>query len=160
MSTSLDVVTAPLVVQTTRPATVGARVIRFGAGQTANLLQVEDEAGNVLFAVTPPGTTQHNGPTSSPCAAAQTVTTGYTITLPTGGFHQLLTTGGAVTGVILTAGRFDGDKVELLNNSGNSITFAAAGTSNVADGVSAVIAANTKMSLTWSATAAKWFHGN
>ncbi len=71
-----------------------------------------------------------------------------------------LTTGGAVTGVILTAGSISGQQVVLINTSANSITFAAAGTSNVADGTSAVIAANTRMTLVWDATAARWYHGN
>lgn len=100
------------------------------------------------------------GPVRSPVTTAQTIASSGTITLPTSGRTKLLTTGGAVTGVILTAGRFDGEELNLLNTSANSITFAAAGTSNVADGTSAVIAANTRMSLVWDATSARWYHGN
>jgi hypothetical protein len=100
------------------------------------------------------------GPVSSPVTAAQALVTGNTITLPTSGLNKLVTCAAAVTGAIMTAGRFDGDEVCLLNNSANSCTFAAAGTSKVADGASAVIAANTSMRLVYSTSAALWFHGN
>lgn len=96
-------------------------------------------------------------PFKSPVTTAQTVTNGYTITLPTSGYKQLLTTGGAVTGVILTAGVTDGQQVILFNTSANSVTFAAAGTSNVADGVSAVIPALRAMQFDWDATSARWY---
>ena len=95
----------------------------------------------------------------SSLAAAASVTTSGTITLPTGK-TKLLTTAGAVTGVILTAGTYDGQELVLVNTSANSITFAAAGTSNVANGVSAVIAALTRMTLVWDATSARWYQGN
>jgi hypothetical protein len=97
------------------------------------------------------------GPVRSPVTAAQTVAGSGTITLPTTGRNKLLTTGGAVTGVILTAGRTDGEEVVLLNTSANSITFAAAGTSNVSNGTSAVIAANAAMKLIWDATGSRWY---
>jgi hypothetical protein len=93
-------------------------------------------------------------------AASQTVTGSGTITVDTTSKNYYLTTGGAVTGVILSAGTIDGQECVLVNTSANSITFATAATSNVADGTSAVIAANTRMSLTWSQTAARWYHGN
>jgi L-threonylcarbamoyladenylate synthase len=64
---------------------------------------------------------------------------------------------GAATGVILTAGTYDGQELTLFNNSANSITFAAVGTSNVANGTSAVIAANTGMTLVWSVSDLKWY---
>jgi hypothetical protein len=44
-----------------------------------------------------------------------------------------------------------------MNTSANSITFAAAGTSNVSNGTSAVIAANTAMKLVWDATGSRWY---
>lgn len=97
-----------------------------------------------------------NGSASSLDAAA-TVTTSGTITLPTTGNVKKLTTGGAVTGVILTAGAYDGQELTLVNVSANSITFAAAGTSNVADGTSGVIAANRSMKFIWDATSARWY---
>ena len=100
------------------------------------------------------------GPVRSVVTAAQTIATGNTITLPTTGKTKLLTNAGAATGVILAAGRHDGEEITLINNAAASITFAASGTSRVADGTSAVIAALTRMDLVWDATSALWYHGN
>jgi hypothetical protein len=60
--------------------------------------------------------------------------------------------GAAVTGVILTAGAFAGDTVIIINEAAaaNSVTFAAQGTSRVADGVSSVIAGLTARRFVWS----------
>jgi len=68
-----------------------------------------------------------------------------------------VTTAGAVTGVILQAGTQQGQPVIVVNTSANSITFAAVGTSNVADGVSDVIAANTSARYSW--IGATWSRG-
>jgi hypothetical protein len=105
-----------------------------------------------------PGNLTVNGGINGPVAAAQNITAnGQTITLPVSN-SKLLTNNGAYTGIILTAGTVDGQQLTLINNTANSVTFAASGTSNVADGVSAVIAANRAMYFEWSATAALWFH--
>ena len=90
----------------------------------------------------------------------QVIATDGTVTLPTYSSIKRLNPAAAVTGVILPVGREEGDTVTLVNISANSITFAAAATSRVADGASAVIAALTRMTLIWDATAARWFHGN
>ena len=99
------------------------------------------------------------GAVSSPPATAQNLTNSATITLPTGGDTKPLTaTGGSVTGIILTAGTVDGQKLVLFNKeASNTITFAAAGTSNVADGTSAVLGALRAMSLVWDATSSRWY---
>lgn len=104
------------------------------------------------------GTISLAGPVSSPVTAAQTLASTNTVTLPTTGIVKLVTNAGAVTGIILPVGRVDGDEIVLMNISANSITMAAAGTSRVADGVSCVIAALTKMSFRWSATQSLWYH--
>jgi hypothetical protein len=66
----------------------------------------------------------------------------------------------AVTGVILQAGTHPGQVCFVINeaNAANTITFAAAGTSNVADGVSAVIAGLRQMQFTWDASTNLWYH--
>lgn len=89
---------------------------------------------------------------------AQSVTTGGTISLAPGVTIQRLTTAGAVTGVIMPAGTANGQHVMLFNTSGNTITFAAAGTSRVADGASAVIAANTMKTFAWDGVGNLWYH--
>jgi hypothetical protein len=65
----------------------------------------------------------------------------------------------AVTGVILGAGSVDGQRVTISNEAtaANTITFAAAGTSNVADGTSSVIAGLTARSFVWVANSSRWF---
>lgn len=68
-----------------------------------------------------------------------------------------LTTAGAVTGVIMAAGYASGHTVLLVNESGNSITFAASGTSRVAAGVAAAVAALTKMILVWDSSTNLWY---
>ena len=67
-----------------------------------------------------------------------------------------LTTAGAVTGVIMPVG-YAGAPVYLVNESANSITFAASGTSRVAAGVSAVLAAFSKMVLVWDSATSLWY---
>jgi hypothetical protein len=61
----------------------------------------------------------------------------------------------AITGVILASGTTTGQIVTVLNNSTFSITFAASGTSHVADGVSDVIAADTARDFIWNGSL--WF---
>lgn len=99
------------------------------------------------------------GTVSSPFPTVQNLATGNTITLPTAGkTKRLSASGGSVTGIILTAGTIDGQELTLINiEASNTITFAAAGTSNVADGTSAVLAANRSMTLVWDATSSRWY---
>ncbi len=96
---------------------------------------------------------------STPMTAAQDIATGNTITLPSGGYFKSLdATAGAATGVILTAGTVAGQVIMLCNkHATNSITFAAAGTSNVANGASANIPALTAKKFVWNATESRWF---
>lgn len=70
-----------------------------------------------------------------------------------------VTTAGNVTGVILQSGgsNFDGQQVWVINESANTITFAAAGTSHVADGVSDVIAATSARLYVWDINTSLWY---
>ena len=133
-------------------------------GPTTGRPTAKAEAGAMFFDTDIKAQLAHNGTNwnilggpSSSLAAAATIATSGTIALPTQGDTAKLTTGGVVTGVILTAGTYDGQRLSLINTSANSITFAAAGTSNVADGTSAVLAANRSMTFVWDATSARWY---
>lgn len=133
-------------------------------GPTAGRPTAKAEAGAMFFDTTIGAQLVHNGTNwnilggpSSSLATAATIATSGTIALPAQGDTAKLTTGGAVTGVVLTAGTYDGQRLNLINTSANSITFAAAGTSNVADGTSAVLAANRSMCFVWEATSARWY---
>ncbi len=64
---------------------------------------------------------------------------------------------GSRTGVILEAGTVAGQKLVVENNSANTITFATAATSNVADGATSPIPALCCRTFYWSAAATRWF---
>lgn len=90
-------------------------------------------------------------------ASAATIANGGAID-PTGLGLARVTTTGAVTGVILVAGLYSGQLVTVVNESTNSITFAAAATSHVADGVSCVIAPLTQKVFVWDSGTSLWYH--
>lgn len=68
--------------------------------------------------------------------------------------------GGSRTGIILQAGEVDGQIVRISNisDAAETITFAAAATSNVASGTSMVVARYETVEFVWSETIGKW-HG-
>lgn len=65
---------------------------------------------------------------------------------------------GNVASIILASGTQAGQQVTVINESAFTVTFAASGTSHVADGVSAVILANRKMDFTWDSGTSLWYH--
>lgn len=67
--------------------------------------------------------------------------------------------GGAVTGIILQSGVVPGQSCWVINEAAgaNSITFAASGTSHVADGVSDVLAGLTARLFIWDSVTALWY---
>lgn len=90
-------------------------------------------------------------------AASAAITNGQTITTA-GTVLARINPGSAVTGIILQAGTQPGQKCVVVNeNSTNSATFAASGTSNVADGVSSVVANLRSASFYWDSVQALWF---
>lgn len=91
-------------------------------------------------------------------ASPQALTSNAAITVNTAYSLIPLTATGAVTGITMpTAGLQSGQTVTLLNQSAFSITFAAAGTSAVADGVSDVIAALTAVAYIWDGNTSLWY---
>lgn len=66
---------------------------------------------------------------------------------------------GNVTGIILGVGTLAGQKVTVINESAFSVTFAASGTSNVADGTGSVIATLTAATFTWNGGTNLWYRG-
>jgi hypothetical protein len=64
---------------------------------------------------------------------------------------------GSFTGLILYPGGFTGQLCTIINTGSGSLTFAAAGTSHVANGVAAVIATATAATFVWDATASLWY---
>lgn len=88
--------------------------------------------------------------------AAATASSG---TITTAGVDQArVNPSGNITGVILQAGTYANQPCTVVNESAFTVTFAAVGTSNVADGTSAVIAANRCMIFRWDSGVSKWYH--
>lgn len=86
---------------------------------------------------------------------AQTIATSGTIVH--NGFSRVrLTNAGAVTGIIIQDGAFDGQMLILQNETGNTITAATAATSKVLAGTSFVVAANSIAILVWEAALGRW----
>jgi hypothetical protein len=115
------------------------------AHPTGGSLRIADSSGNVAW---------------STKQSATTPDTGNNGTISTTGIGLARVTPAANrTGVILQAGVTPTQEVTVVNNSTSfSITFDVVGTSHVADGVSAVIAANKSMSFIWDSVASKWYH--
>ena len=91
--------------------------------------------------------------------AVQALSTSGTIKTATDGQFGLIpvTETGAVTGMILEAPTRGNSQVTIVNRSNFSITFAASGTSHVADGVSDVIAALTARAYTYDTGTSLWY---
>ena len=85
-----------------------------------------------------------------------TIANGGTFTHSGSGVVQV-TTGGAVTGTIVELGTHPGQILLLVNNSANTITMAAVGTSNVAGGVGAIVPANAALLLAWNHLNSRWY---
>lgn len=70
-----------------------------------------------------------------------------------------VTTAGAVTAVTMSAGVKAGQLCAIIHEgaAANTITFAASGTSNVADGTADVITGPSARLFVWDATTALWY---
>lgn len=90
-----------------------------------------------------------------------TLATGNTINVGTsGGYGSVrVTAAAAVTGIILQAGTKPGQEFTIIHEgaAANTITFAAAGTSNVADGASDVITGPSARTFIWDSVTALWY---
>lgn len=102
------------------------------------------------------GITELRGRTTPPADAGNptTLTNSSTITGET--LIHRVTNGGAVTGIILSKGRHDGQLCIVLNHAAASATFAADATSNVLDGTNIAIAAKRACLLVWDRQQGVW----
>lgn len=90
-------------------------------------------------------------------AVAQSITAnGQTINTQALRFIRVTTTG-AFTGIILQGANDYRSEITVINESANAITFAASGTSNVADGVADVIPALTARKFNWDNGTNLWY---
>ena len=128
--------------QNTGAGVAGASVLKINAAGT-NVEAIEIEAG-VLFEAEITATAGAGNGETLPI-------TGNTI------FYD--PNGGSRTGVIVTAGLRDGQRVTIVNiaDAAETITFAAFATSNVAGGVSVSIAQFECLTLLWNSTRALWY---
>jgi hypothetical protein len=89
-------------------------------------------------------------------ASAAAIVNSDTITTYTVGASRV-NPAGNVTGIILEAGTEPAQVVAVVNESAFTVTFAAAGTSNVADGTSSVISANRCALFVWDSSTSRWY---
>lgn len=121
-------------------------------------LSIGGQAGTVAGAAASTGGALFTTPTVT-SGSATSIDTGGTITHNNCGVAIVAnSTAANKTGVIVQVGTAHGQKLTILNTTAaNTITFAAAGTSNVALGAGAAIAALSKVDLTWNALDSRWY---
>jgi hypothetical protein len=88
--------------------------------------------------------------------AAAALASGGTIATDQLGVSRVAPTA-AVTGAILATGTWAGQIVQVINESAHTITFAASGTSHVADGTGDVIAGTTARQFVWDGGTLLWY---
>jgi hypothetical protein len=135
------------------------------SGNAFNLASASNSArGCTLEGITGITTLSGSWITDFESTSAQTVASSGTIT--TAGLRVArVTTAGAVTGVIMQIGSAipssqtppTSQELIVVNESGNTITFAASGTSNVADGTSDVIAGLNARRYVWDTGTTLWY---
>lgn len=105
-----------------------------------------------------PDYVRSSGVVASPGTAEAITANGQTITVVEQG-SVLLTTalGAGVTGLILQKGAVDRQELTLLNNSSQTMTFAAAGTSNVQGGTGTAMLTDTAKKFIWEVGTALWW---
>jgi hypothetical protein len=91
---------------------------------------------------------------------AQVITTGGTITVPANTSVVRVNPGAAVTGIILPTSTINGQILIVINIAvaANTVTFATAATSHVADGTAAVITGPAMKVFVWDTTEGFWYH--
>lgn len=95
---------------------------------------------------------------NSKFGSTQDLTSGATITLPPNRCKLVSASGGSVTGIIMTKGKADGQKLTICNlDASGTVTFATAATSFVADGAGTAISALRAVEMTWVESATRWF---
>lgn len=89
----------------------------------------------------------------------QTLSTGNTITVAANQSSVRVTAAGAVTGIILAPGTLGGQFLTVIHEgaAANTLTMAASGTSNVANGVSCVITGPSARLFVWDSITALWY---
>lgn len=92
----------------------------------------------------------------SASSSPTTLTNGATVTW-TGPAMVTVSAAGNITGLIIAVGTVNGQAMLVINESAFTLTFAAAGTSHVADGVSDVIAALTARKFVWDSNTSLWY---
>lgn len=89
----------------------------------------------------------------------QTLATGNTVAISSNQSVARVTAAAAVTGIILPVGVKPGQPLVVIHEgaAANTLTMAAAGTSNVADGVSNVITGPSCRMFIWDSVTALWY---
>ncbi len=118
-----------------------------------------DGAGNILAtSVVVTGTSAFGAVQVTSTSSSQTLVNGSTITVPANTGAVLITCAAAVTGIIMpTLTLTDDQELWVINTGANNATFAAAGTSHVADGVADTITGGVAAKMIWDHTTNLWY---
>lgn len=126
--------------------------------QLASTSPVADAATAAVGSGTTAAKSDHAHPAASLQVSGSAASVASSGTISTSGLGvSRVTTSGAVTGVIVQSGTVSGQQVLVVNESANTITMAASGTSHVADGTSDVIAATTARLFVWDGGTSLWY---
>jgi hypothetical protein len=131
----------------------------YGLGVGGHGLSYNAGAGGFIDSYANGGWVNGGGWALAP-TASQAVASGATIPHNVNGYEYEtipVSASSAATGAILQAGAVNGQQITIINTSGNPITFAAAGTSHVADGVSDTIAPLRAGTFRWLAATSLWY---
>jgi hypothetical protein len=153
-STSVGEVTVSAIVTPSTSTTYKMSAATQQANSTMQATMATNAAGtlNATWIIAVPIFGYSQSTTAPALATSGTITTSGVTT-------ARVSPAGAVTGVILQAGTYAGQPITVINEAvaTNSVTFAASGTSNVADGVSSVIPGLRANSFTWDSSVSLWF---
>jgi hypothetical protein len=135
-------------------AAAAAVAAELSRAETAEALALPLAGGTMSGVLAAAAGLQYN-----PAGVAATLVTAGTITPVAGVVTLPVTMAAAVTGIIIAPGTADGQVCNIINTSAFTLTFAVAGTSNVADGAGDVIAALSYAAFLWDATTSLWYRG-
>jgi hypothetical protein len=131
----------------------------YGLGVNGHGLSYNAGAGGYIDAYSVGGWIDAGGWAYSP-TSSQAIVSGATILRNVNGWEYEtipVSLSAAATGVILQAGLTNGEQITVINTSANPISFAASGTSHVADGASDTIAALRAATFRWLAAMDLWY---
>lgn len=147
--------TISVLIKPTNDSTTGLVIFPNSTSQSVPLFATQNRSFANVFTVDLNGNCLAQSLTVGQSASATSIANSGTITTSGVGVARV-TTSGNVTGIILQAGAA-GQIVTVVNESANTLTMAASGTSHVADGVSDIIAATSARRYIYDGGTSLWY---